>query len=176
MERIDLGEPRFAQADVVQLVPGLTPRTLQNWAERLLEFDEPNPGRGAQRFYTAFAIVVLRFMQALVELGVPPSAARDMAAEVSDAVVDLHRTYPAKEEPDRLHWPINAKTAHKLRRAYIFKSKKGEYAARIEHGDLSNIALTVSPTAYITVQVDVLSLEAFNAIYAFIAANPEQKK
>jgi hypothetical protein len=153
-------------------------RTLQNWAQRgllELELDDVNPGKGAVRLYSGWGIVVLQFMQTLVELGIPPSAAREMADEIGGEVLDLHRSYPTEERANTLRWIVDAATAHTLRRAVITKLK-GKYSVRIERGDLNNVLLTLTPDAYIVVQLDMLCLAAFNRIYAFIAKSSEQKK
>lgn len=175
MDRIDLEEPRFTQADAVQLVPGVTRRTLQNWVQRaLLELAEANPGKGAVRLHSGLGIVVLRFMQVLVETRIPPSAAREMASEIVQPVLDLHRSYQAEKRAGRPHWNVDAASVQSLRRAYITVSK-GKYRVRVERGDLENVRQTATPEVYIVVQFDMLCLRAFNRIYEFIASSRKRE-
>ena len=68
-----------------------------------------------------------------------------MVGEMAHAVVALHGRYREEADGGRLHWVINASTAQWLQRAYITHARDGEYRVRLEHGDLSGVALTVTP-------------------------------
>jgi DNA-binding transcriptional MerR regulator len=177
MDRINLEEPRFTQAEAVQLVPGLTVRTLQNWAQRGLldELDEVNPGKGAVRLYSSLGVVALRLMRILVDLHISPRAARKLVDEIAHAVLELHSSYPTREEGGRLSWVIPVSTAQSLRAAYITTDRSGEYRIRIQQGYLDTASTTTNPNAYIVAQLDLLCLTAFNRIYTFIAEKSKKK-
>jgi len=169
MKRIDLDAPRFSQADALQLVPGLPIRTLQNWASRRLldqDIEEVRPGKGAPRLYSGLGIVALSFMRILVGLGIPPRAARALFDELTHAVTALHRAYPAEDDSDgRLHWAVAPEITQRLQSAYISSERDGGYRVRLQHSYFGG----VSDPVYIVVELDVLSLAAFNRIYAFLA-------
>ena len=86
MERIDLDQPRFTPAQVLQaFVPTLTAKRLENWIERkVIEVTEPTPGRGRGRRWSAAGVIVLTFMARVTALGIGPTAAYSMAQTVLD--------------------------------------------------------------------------------------------
>src|SRR5215472_4712129 len=105
MERIDLQEPRFTQAQVLTILRILKEKTLQNWVSRgLIEPGNLNPGRQGKRLYSAADVISLEFMTKATALGIPPSAAKQMTKVVVERAIELHETYDAKEVDGQLRW------------------------------------------------------------------------
>lgn len=168
MDRIDLNQPRFTQAQVLKLVPELSAKDLQNWVSRgVLEVENPSPGRQGKRLYTGAAIVALIFMARITSLGIGPKAAFSMAGKVMDHAEHIHEVYPTNEENGRLVWTIAGGLPELYHRGYIFKFK-GKHIIDIRKEELG-IARTLLPNVYITVEIDFLVLGAFNRLYAFLA-------
>lgn len=139
MDRIDLQQPRFTQAEALRLVSELTTRTMQNWAQRglLEELDTANPGKGAVRLYSGLGIVALRLMRTLTDLHIAPRAARNLVGGMGHAVLELHRSYPTQERNGRLEWLSPRSSGQQLRKAYINIDREREYRIRIQLGDLN---------------------------------------
>jgi hypothetical protein len=175
MERIDLDEPWFTQAQVLDAVPALTPKTLQNWASRgILDLHEPNPGRQAKRLYTGIGVIMLAFMARVTALGIGPSAARDMAETVAKHAADIHRAYPVSEENGRLQWTIAGSHYELYHRGYIIKHKD-QHRIIIQMEGLG-ILRTQFPHVYLTVEIDFLVLSVLNEIYRVAAGQKASRK
>lgn len=81
---IDVQRSQFVNADVLHSVPGLTPATIQTWANRGLfgPSADRNPGTGQRRLYTALEICGFALMHELTNLGFPPKEASEMVQRI----------------------------------------------------------------------------------------------
>lgn len=175
MERIDLDQPRFTQAQVLQLVPALSAKDLQNWVQRgVLEVENPSPGRQGKRLYTGYGIIALAFMAHMTALGIGPKAAFSMAAQVVEHAVHVHEVYPVQFEQGKLPYVIVGGLIEIYHRGYIYKFK-GEHVINIQKEPLSDLRVYF-PEVYITVEVDFLVFRYLNRIYKFLAGEPINDK
>ncbi|MBR0752923.1 hypothetical protein JQ604_12075 [Bradyrhizobium jicamae] len=79
-----LVKPKFSQAQVLKIVPGLKAKALQNWNDRkLLSVVDPNPGRQGKRLYSAVGVVELAIMSRMADLGIPLNISRSIAESVA---------------------------------------------------------------------------------------------
>lgn len=171
MNRIALEEPRFTQSQVLQIVPALTARTLQNWIDRgIVETSDRSPGYGNHRRYTALGVVQLAFMASIVELGMGPGDARELAHSVAAYALQLHATYPAQEENGRLVWRAFTRASEAYYRGYIVK-RDGKLQIIWRMSELG-VARTLLPAVYATVEIDLLVLFVLDRLYAFLAGHP----
>ncbi len=76
----DLDLAQYTQAEVLRVVKGLRPKTLQNWNDRdLVQIREANPGRQGKRLYSQTDIVKLAIMSRMSELNIPLIVSRAIA-------------------------------------------------------------------------------------------------
>jgi hypothetical protein len=175
MDKIDITEPRFTQAEVLETLPWLKPKTLQNWVSRdVLRIQDPNPGRQAKRAYSGIDIIVLGFMARLGEsLGIGPSAARELARRVALHATDMHTYYPAKKENGCLRWVIAGDEYDSYHRGYIVK-----YNGKHQIFILKDLGIlrTQFPGIYVTVEIDFLILAVLDAIYLVLAGKRARRR
>lgn len=174
MKRIDLEEGRFRQQDVLRMIPSLSERTLLNWVERgVIDSSQEPLGSGTPRLYTALGVIMLAFIARVVDLGIKPSAARNMAEDIAEHALKLHKALPPAEERDgQLAWIFDDKKAANYHRAYIYRYGHHDYQIRIKRGSLVGVARSIAWEVYIVVEVDLLIIGTLNIIYAVIGANP----
>lgn len=191
MDRLNLEEPMFLQADVLKLVPRLTGKTLQNWAVwGNSEGAEKQTHHRAKRRYTPVGVIMLAFMAEAVAMGIPPSAANEMCDLVGNAAMDI---WGLKiERPDENGVPsitIWNQAIELYRRGYIHKPNKllgappspddDEFEMRLHRDDprspkkakaearaMRSIGL---PMVYLVIEVDQLVISMLNAIHRHVA-------
>lgn len=168
--------PLFAQAQVLKLVPGLTSKTLQNWAARgLVDLHDPSPGRQAKRLYSAIGVIMLDAMVQMTSLGIGPSDARTMANQIADCAEDLWSREP-DEEGDHGERKIVIDTSRLAiyRRGYVRKvGSHHEMDVRSEPL-ISNLRFDRIgfPAVYLVVEVDLLTIDALNRMHRLLAGLP----
>jgi DNA-binding transcriptional MerR regulator len=78
----DVTASHFTNGQVCD-VAGISPATLQNWANRgIVRPLEERPGTGQKRLYSGLDVVRLALMAELVNLGVAPGTAAEMCAKL----------------------------------------------------------------------------------------------
>jgi hypothetical protein len=170
MDKIDLETPRFTQAEVLEMLPNLSAKTLQNWTSRGvfdLGLENQNPGRQGKRRYTGIGVVMLAFMAELTGIGLGPSVTIKLADDVAAHAMDVHEVYPAREENGFLNFVISGSHYNIYHRGYIVKIDD-DYRIFIRKEGLG-IARTIYPFMYITVEIDFLILTVLSKIYAHIS-------
>ena len=172
MERIDLTQPRFTQAQVLQLVPKLAAKDLQNWVQRgVIDVGNPLPGRQGKVLYTGAGVVALAIMARLTKLGIGPRAADAVADRAIDHAVMLHDKYPVASNSGYLSWIIVTEEASVYHRGYVFRHGD-EHVMLIKNGELDFHLRLVLPDIYITIELDILLLSTFNRLYKLLAGLP----
>jgi len=175
MDRLDLADPRFSQADVLKILPELKASTLQNWANRgTSEAAGQSPGRQAKRMYTARGIVALKFTAQLNDMLIPPSVALQLSNRVATAAQQI---WDAKlEEADEAGCPqiaiLGELNLHGIeggeqtyRRGYIWREDAETFAFEIRRKPLIRI---LHNKPILMVEIDLLAIEAINAIHRHI--------
>jgi len=175
MERLNLAEPRFSQADALQILPELKASTLQNWANRgTSEAAGQSPGRQAKRMYTARGLVALKFTALLNDMLIPPSVALKMADHVAVAAQQI---WDARlEEPDEAGCPQIAILGElnlfgieggeqTYRRGYIWRKETKDFEFEIRRKPLARI---MHAKAILMVEIDLLCIDVINAIHRHI--------
>jgi hypothetical protein len=177
MDRINLNTGRFTQAQVLQMVPMLSEKNLQNWNDRkIIKHRGPKPGTQGKRLYTGLKVIGLTFMAPVVELGIGPSDAARMAGigpsgtarmaeKFPQRALEVHADNPAQERDGVLHWSIDAGALHLYKVGRIYKYE-GRHELRILNRDAP---VELLPNVYVGVEVDFLILGALNRIYSMIA-------
>jgi hypothetical protein len=170
-DRIDLDQPRFIQADVLKLAPGLTAKTLQNWNGRgIFKTANPFPGKQAKRKYSAIDVIALNFMLIAANLGIAPATAHKVALQITNRATELHDAL----DPTRINevglpeWIIEAGNPE-YRKGYILKHAGRHVTFIIDEKEYRAFRTMTVPDAYIVVEVDFIILQTFNRIYANIA-------
>ncbi len=166
MQRIDLQEVTFDQAETLALVPGLKAKQLQSWSERGV-IDSPNVGKGKKRLYTGLGIIGLRVMIRLVNFGLPPSDAAEIGRQVMERAFELHEEYPAREGEKRLEWDVVDDMLDNYEVGYVLRVD-GRHELLIKSANLGKARL-LFPDHYHVLEVDRIILAALNAIYAKFA-------
>jgi hypothetical protein len=166
MERVDLNEISFDQAETLALVPGLKAKQLQSWSERGV-IDSPNVGKGKKRRYTGLGIIGLRVVIRLVNFGLPPSDGAEIGTQVMERALTLHEEYPAKEGEKHLEWDVIADLLDIYKVGYVLRVD-GRHVLLIESAHLGQARL-VFPDHYHVLEIDRIILSALNAIYAKLA-------
>jgi hypothetical protein len=173
MERINLKNGRFPQADVLRIVPELSAKTLQNWVDpkrKIIPFEgDRRPGRQGKILWTASGVICLSFMSKIVPLGISPRAAWKMSGRIEEHAHYIHDVWPVIEEKGRLIWSIPRDQPELQHRGFIVRYE-GEHSVILEQNrDAPNEHRPLLPDVYVTVEVDRLILGALNRIYAFLA-------
>lgn len=95
--------PSFKQTDVLQLVPGLSAATMQNWANRgVSEPVTKHPSRGKRRVYDGDRLLVFKVAQGLIYLELPASPALAIALEIVAAFA--REVKERSKRPGRATW------------------------------------------------------------------------
>ncbi|PDT85781.1 hypothetical protein [Sinorhizobium sp. BJ1] len=173
MERVDLQDITFDQAETLALVPGLKAKQLQNWNESGV-IDSPNVGKGKKRLYSGLGVVGLRAMVRLVEFGIRPSEAAPLCNQVMERALALHDETPQAEGSSRPEFTVVAHMIDVYHRGYIYRFDD-RHKMTIIQGDLGQLRLFL-PENYHTIEVDLLIFKALNAIYMKLAGEtpPEE--
>lgn len=167
MDRIDLEQPRFTQAQVLKLVPALRAKDLQNWLNRgIFEVEEASPGRQGKRHYTSVGVIALAFMAELTALGIGPAVAYRMVDTLAEHALMVHKVYPTDKDKNTPFWVIIGNAPHLYHQGFVFKHS-GKQVMLIRRDD--KLLRPFLPDAYITVEVDFLVFWVLNRIYAFLA-------
>lgn len=170
----DLEEPLFTQADVLKVLPDLTAKNLQNWAERgLLEIDDPRPGRQAKRLYTAVGVIMLAAMNRMVKFGLGPTDARDLIDPIAECAVRLWSRAPDEEGQHG-----ERKIVHEYgklvtyRRGYVVR-QGDRYAMNIQtepfQSDLSPHQRLSLPWDYHVIEIDLMVIGLLNKLHRLVA-------
>ncbi len=88
---MDFSKPQFQSSHLAE-VTGLSPETLQTWANRgkLLSSTPGSVGSGQRRLYSAQDVIRVRLVQRLKAFGLPVSVASDMcSAKLDDGMIAL---------------------------------------------------------------------------------------
>ena len=168
MERLDLGERQFPQADVLKILPRLSAKSLQNWRNRgIIDIDKAGQGKGKAHLYTGHGIIMLAFMERLVDLGIPPADAVKMApgvAQCAQQIWDL-RLDEVRPSGMRQIIPPASSTNDDYRRSFIFKDDIG-YRMEIGRKDRTGSFTT---RFYIVFAVDLFNINVLNLINRHLA-------
>jgi len=166
-DRIDLKTATFTQAQVLELIPELSAKTLQNWNERDILGVRPPGRKGKRRQYTGLGVIALKFMADVVVLGIQPGEACEIAQQFAERALEVHRNHTAVEQNGRLMWTIDAanRDAYRTERIIKLNGKHGLYGA------MHKAVWPFGPHVYITVEVDLLVIEMLNAIYRVLAGH-----
>lgn len=135
---LDLDEPRYTQAEVLRMLPGLKAKQLQNWSNRgLLDAGEQKPGKGLRRKYTPAGVIALDFMQEATLFGIPPTNARQMADEYVAAADEFLDSNPEViTTADGCQWiPVTPEKMESFRRGKIARISESEYYLFVERYD-----------------------------------------
>jgi hypothetical protein len=163
MRRIDLDEPRFTQAQVLQCVPGLTPKTLQNWlapARGIIPIHQ-RPGRQGKIRWSALQIVALSYMVLVVRLGIPPHASFALSTAVKTRALHLHKSIDPVPEGEVPNWHAGVLDYDQL---YVVSDQDQVYRQYFKSTEY-DLLRSSSPGAYIVIEVDRLVLDSLNLIY-----------
>lgn len=158
---IDLNEPRFRQGPVLEMVPDLTGRTLQNWHARHTS-PAVTPGRWQKRMYSGAAVIALAAMAPLTRLGIPTTAAAKIGERIALRAVEVHSFHPHREEDGVPRFSVLADAMDLYHRGLILRVE-GELVILIGKNDEQMRPML--PYVYVTVEVDQLALGMFNKIY-----------
>ncbi|MCA0319823.1 MAG: hypothetical protein LCH88_17320 [Proteobacteria bacterium] len=100
---LDLSTPALRQADILQAIPGLKEKSLQNWYQRKILrnneeavrsglVDSENPGRQAKRLANAYGFLVIATMYEMGQLWIDPADAREIGFKVAQRADELNET------------------------------------------------------------------------------------
>lgn len=172
---IDLDKPWFTQRQLLELVPQLTAKNLQNWIERgLMDTGGQKPGKAGRLYYTPLAAVLLTFVTEVVSLGVRPSSAFEMAEWLDARVRELWANKP-EEFPESPEEPVSVKTwrLEVYRRAYVYRGEGGHHVwIEAEAPEVRTERLWLLPSVYIAVEIDLLSLRVLKRAQRLMAGLP----
>lgn len=171
MDLIDLRKPRFKQRDVLDLVQGLSAKTLQNWNQRsIFEIVDQFPGRHAKRLYAPIDVIMLTIMVNAAQLGIAAGAAQKIAEQIAPRVEALYSAPSCVVGSGRPEWSISLSDLKNYQRAIIFK-RDGEHIAFILNDDDYNRQRPWPgfPNTYVMLECDFIILQCFNRMYAKIA-------
>ncbi len=165
MARINLHEPRFTQAQVLECVPGLTAKTLQNWLApaRGIFPIEQRPGRQGKIRWSALQIISLAYMVIVVRLGIPPHASFALSDPVRTRALDLHRSIDPVPWREGLDWHAGVPDHFVYDQLYVATDHHEvfrQYFRSTEH----DVFRKSNPGAYIVVEVDRIVLDTLNLI------------
>ncbi len=174
MDRLDLETPRFTQAQVLTLVPGLSAKTLQNWLARgVIQHPDIAPGRQAKRLWSGIVVLALDFMVAISDLGIGPAVAAELAETYVQHAMDLHQNYPVEVGPDGvLEWIEQWCHQDLYSRGHIYKLD-GKHLLSIDNRNVHEVRMFL-PHVYIGVEVDRMILIMLNRIYLQIAGKTRE--
>lgn len=99
---LDLSTPALRQADILQAIPGLKEKSLQNWYHRKILrnseeairtglVDNEKPGRQAKRLANAFGFLVIATMYEMGRLGIEPADAREIGFALIERADDMNK-------------------------------------------------------------------------------------
>lgn len=170
----NLEDPIFTQADVLKILPDLTAKNLQNWAERgLLDIDNPRPGRQGKRLYTAVGVIMLAAMNRMVKFGLGPTDARDLVDPIAECAVQLWRRAPDEEGQHG-----ERKIVHEYgklvtyRRGYVVR-RGDAYAMNIQtepfQSDLSPHQRLGLPWDYHVIEIDLMVIGLLNKLHRLVS-------
>ncbi|NJO53843.1 MAG: hypothetical protein HC829_02495 [Bacteroidales bacterium] len=164
--KIDLAAPIFTQADVLEILPGLKAKTLQNWNERrLLDTGDQTAGRGGKRMYSGINIIKLSFMNLITEFGIGPKFASETASFIVGRANDVHSNHKIIVEDDGVHWAIDAGNIDSYKVGFITKKTDSRYDFELEDQHHSRMRRFGEPHIYLSIEVDFHILSTLNSIY-----------
>jgi hypothetical protein len=157
--------PRYTQAQVLAVLPGVTRVMLQNWANRgLLALAERNPGTARRRLYSARDIAMLAAMHRLTLVGVTSG----IAARIADGAV------AARVDQLRAEW-ASAPGAGGRGGAMYARITAGNGEPVVAILDLDGLTaqarrdgLSAEPAVHIHIDIDDLILWAFDRLLAVV--------
>lgn len=173
MGRLNLEEPMFLQSDVLKLVPRLTGKTLQNWAVHgNSKGAEKQTHHRAKRRYRPVGVIMLSFMAEVVDMGIPPSVAREMAQIVGGAAIDIWNLN--LERPDGKGVPtitIWSDGEYEFyRRGFIHKAWPGGNGYEMQLRRTVPDRVLMLPMIYLTVEVDMFVIAKLTDIHYHLAS------
>ncbi|MEY9184639.1 hypothetical protein [Bradyrhizobium sp. USDA 313] len=135
----------LTHGDLLRLLPGLKAQTLRNWSrDGFVDVEDPNPGVGADRKYSALGAIKLAAMHELVRMGVAVSAARKMTNDLGPTIV--------------MAFHMARESSHLPRAVIVWCEEDGSYALSTR-GWREMIERSSSPRAYIALQIGLLTIE-----------------
>lgn len=170
----DLDKPRLQRRHLIEMVPLLTAKTMQNWIDVGHVDTGPQPcGKGRRYSFSPLMAVKLAFVVDLVRLGIQPTPAFSFAEMIEETVRELWASEPEEfpADPDK---PICLKSwkADSYRRALIVQGNDGPPRMDlVAAGDRPSLRLWL-PTTYITVEVDILALRVLKRAHRVMARLP----
>ena len=169
MQRIDLTHPRFVQSELLEMIPGLTPKMIENWTVRIPGLQPSEKlGSGKKRTYSPVAFIVFAVMVKLVNLGIKPSEAFNIANQLGWRAIHFHNTIEPEVEDGRLKWVAHRGVLDLYHRGLIAK-KDGQHVIMIGHAEQFEELRMATPLIHITVEVDMLIMGLLNTIYRKVA-------
>lgn len=135
----------LTHGDLIRLLPGLKAQTLRNWSrDGFVDVEDPNPGVGADRKYSALGAIKLAAMHELVRMGVAVSAARKMTNDLGPTIV--------------MAFHMGRASSHLPRAVICWREEDGSYALSThDWRSLSDRGDT--PHVYITLQIGLLTIQ-----------------
>lgn len=177
---IELRTPYFAQAAVLEILPDLPAKTLQNWLSRnVLVLENQNPGRQAKRYFTPYGVIVLAFMIALTERGFSPSDSAEMSTSVADRASEIFDRLISEVDisSDGPFIPYPANSYDKCQRHLIMKSD-GRFFLTELHDDIDVVSWkrTVFAPIYTVIETDMFIIDTVNKIISWTHRNAGKMK
>ena len=173
MDRINLHEPLFTQAQVLRCVPGLTAKTLQNWLapnRRVIPI-EIRPGQQGKIRWSGLQIVALAYMVLVVRLGIPPHASFALSAAVQARALHLHSSVEPVFDGKTLAWSANLPDGFVHDQLYVVSDHDGVYRQYFRSSEYDRL-MASSPGAYMVIEVDRLILDTLSVIYQLATGMP----
>jgi hypothetical protein len=163
----DLRTPLYTQADILEMVPGLTSKTLDNWIGRgVIRTDMERPGKRGRLYWTPASVVLLRSLLSLTKVGLPPAAAAAIAQEVEGQIDSfLGRFKLAEGERGVPSFITRFDEIDVLHRAIVEQSEDGTFSFYVlEGGSREYLQRMHAAYAYIVVEIDIVISASLNTI------------
>ncbi|MFD0933862.1 hypothetical protein [Methylobacterium trifolii] len=161
MERLDLAKPQFTQAEVLQIIPHLSGKTLQNWKSRGLINSGDTSGKGNRHLYSALGIVMLNFMDKITRIGISPALARSVSNRVAECAVELWNLQIDHVRADGMREiAVFADGNDTYRRGFLYNYEIGHSFIVSRQDPIGSL----SPRIFVVVAVDLINIAVLNMI------------
>lgn len=157
----DLDAESYTQAQILELIPKLKAKSLQNWIARgVIEIHGARPGRQGKLRWSGKDVIALTFMTEMVEIGIAPLEASMMVAPVIEMLPDFLARFPIPEGRDG--YLLDPSADYKAYR--IAGGKDGSaWLHRITPGSAFG-RLSSFPVVYQVVELDLLFIDCINRV------------